>query len=102
MKNTSLSGFNMKAILTELMTIRSEMVAETGVAHDRSNASLNNMLRFGLRPLYERQNWSWSSARGGNVHLAPVAVGEPVEPLGEQRALGTGQRQALPVAQGFP
>jgi len=78
------------------------LVAETGVAHDRSNASLNNMLRFGLRPLYERQNWSWSSARGGNVHLAPVAVGEPVEPLGEQRALGTGQRQALPVAQGFP
>ena len=39
------------------------LVAETGVAHDRSNPSLNNMLRFGLRPLYERQNWSWSSAR---------------------------------------
>jgi GNAT superfamily N-acetyltransferase len=36
------------------------LVAETGVAHDRSNPSLNNMLRFGLRPRYERQNWAWT------------------------------------------
>lgn len=67
MKNTSLSGFNMKAILTELMTIRSEMVAETGVASTRSNSihpnysmSAINLLHYltlrrrDLRPLQHR------------------------------------------------
>ena len=37
--------------------------AETGRPADGEvNPSLNNLLRCGLRPLYERQNWSWSPA----------------------------------------
>ena len=35
--------------------------AETGKPADGEvNPSLNNLLRCGLRPLYERQNWAWS------------------------------------------
>lgn len=35
--------------------------AETGRPADGEvNPSLNNLLRSGLRPLYERQNWAWS------------------------------------------
>jgi len=37
------------------------VVAETGKPGDgEANPSLNNLLRCGLRPLYERQNWTWS------------------------------------------
>jgi hypothetical protein len=37
------------------------VVAETGKPGDgETNPSLTNLLRCGLRPLYERQNWTWS------------------------------------------
>jgi GNAT superfamily N-acetyltransferase len=37
--------------------------AETGAPADgESNPSLNNLLAAGLRPLYHRQNWTWSPA----------------------------------------
>ncbi|MET8351477.1 MULTISPECIES: hypothetical protein [unclassified Micromonospora] len=36
------------------------VTAETGKpAPGSSNPSLNNMLRVGLTPLYERRNWIW-------------------------------------------
>jgi len=36
------------------------LVAETGKpAEGSTNPSLNNLLRSGLRPLYDRQNWIW-------------------------------------------
>ncbi|MEV4754934.1 GNAT family N-acetyltransferase [Micromonospora sp. NPDC049559] len=36
------------------------LVGETGrPAEGASNSSLNNMLRFGLRPRYDRRNWIW-------------------------------------------
>ena len=44
------------------------LVAETGKPVGCSvNPSLNNLLRSGLRPLYERQNWTWRQVidRGG-------------------------------------
>ena len=37
------------------------VVAETGKpGAGESNPSLTNLMRCGLRPLYERQNWAWS------------------------------------------
>ncbi|KAA0095958.1 GNAT family N-acetyltransferase [Mycolicibacterium sp. P1-18] len=37
--------------------------AETGRPADGEvNPSLNNLLRHGLRPIYERENWAWSPA----------------------------------------
>ncbi|MFI6761592.1 GNAT family N-acetyltransferase [Micromonospora sp. NPDC050417] len=41
------------------------MVAQTGRPSAGSvNHSLNNMLRAGLRPLYDRQAWTWRAAPG--------------------------------------
>jgi GNAT superfamily N-acetyltransferase len=39
------------------------LVAEAGKPSEGEvNPSLNNLLRFGMRPLYDRQNWSWKPA----------------------------------------
>jgi GNAT superfamily N-acetyltransferase len=39
------------------------LVAETGKPEDGvPNSSMNNLLRAGLRPLYERRNWNWRRA----------------------------------------
>jgi len=39
------------------------LCAETGrSADDDTNQSLQNLMRIGLRPLYDRQNWTWSAA----------------------------------------
>ena len=36
--------------------------AEATPADGEVNPSLNNLLRHGLRPIYERENWAWSPA----------------------------------------
>lgn len=37
------------------------LVAETGTpAYGEASSSLDNFLRSGLQPMYDRQNWSWS------------------------------------------
>lgn len=39
------------------------LAAETGRPADGEvNPSLNNLLRHGLRPIYERENWAWAPA----------------------------------------
>jgi GNAT superfamily N-acetyltransferase len=39
------------------------LTVETGKPSEgEANPSLNNLLRAGLRPLYDRDNWSWTSA----------------------------------------
>jgi GNAT superfamily N-acetyltransferase len=45
------------------------LVAETGKpAEGVSSPSMNNMLRVGLKPLYDRQNWSWRPAMDSDEH----------------------------------
>ena len=57
------------------------LVAEAGTpAEDELNPSLNNLLRCGLRPLYDRQNWIWRAATDGPIRkpspgAAPPAAG---------------------------
>ena len=44
------------------------VTAETGRADPGSvNPSLNNLLRLGLTPLYERRNWVWRAEPAGQV-----------------------------------
>ena len=45
------------------------LVAETGKPEEGvPSSSMNNLLRAGLRPLYERQNWSWRLATDSDEH----------------------------------
>ena len=56
------------------------LVAETGLPEEGTrNPSLNNLLRAGFRPLYERQNWNWrrpedSDEHGLGRHVAPIST----------------------------
>ena len=56
------------------------LVAETGVPEEGTrNPSLNNLVRAGFRPLYERQNWNWrrpadSDEHGLGRHVAPIST----------------------------
>jgi hypothetical protein len=49
------------------------LVAETGrPANGSLNPSLNNLMRAGLRPLYDRQNWIWQSTGPAETPSRPV------------------------------
>jgi hypothetical protein len=45
------------------------LVAETGKPEEgASSPSMNNLLRAGLKPLYDRQNWSWRPRMNSDEH----------------------------------
>jgi hypothetical protein len=45
------------------------LVAETGVPEEGTRSpSLNNLVRAGFRPLYERQNWNWRPPTAPGEH----------------------------------
>jgi hypothetical protein len=56
------------------------LVAETGVPEEGTrNPSLNNLVRAGFQPIYERQNWNWrrpadSDEHNTGGHAAPVST----------------------------